>query len=616
MAGALEHCRGVRGGRVADYIPRLAAADPGLFAIAGCGMNGSVAAVGDEDASFTVQSIVKPFLLGMALARYGDSVVFRRVGVEPTGQEFDSFTRIETSPHRPPNPMVNAGAIAVVDLLLSGASSASDAAEEIRSTVSAFAGRPLSRDAEVYQSERDHGARNRVIAHLMKHFGLITGDVESALDAYFAACSISVTCVDLARMAACLASGGRNPATGERVLPPAVARTVLTVMTTCGMYDASGRFAWEVGLPAKSGVAGGIVALVPGRYGFGVYSPRLDASGNSVRGWAALRRLARDLDGHLLSLPGRRSRIAPASLPLQAAVTGSYQVGRAEAGGRPADYLPWRGTSSLAIAVCTVEGETHEAGDADEAFSVQAVANPLALGHALVHIGERRVRRVVGEEPSGNPFHAIVIDRRRGRPFNAMGNAGAIAIASLNWQVEGFDPAAWMASLSGGGCRLVVDEAVLAAERGHAHRNYAIASFLREAGVIDDPTSAVDLYLRQCATMLTVRDLARIGATLATGGVRVDDGRRVISQRAVTRVLTVMYTCGMHDHSGQFALDVGIPAKSGVSGCILAVVPGVMGIAVSAPRVDEVGTSVPGHAALGRLSQDLGLVIPGGYVDG
>lgn len=602
--------RSSRGGRVAAYIPQLASADPSQFSFAVEGTDGVVEAAGDTASLFTIQSIVKPFLFGLALERYGEASVFRRVGVEPTGQEFDSFTRIETSPNRPPNPMVNSGAIAIVDLLLSGESSVSEASESILSTFSELTGKRLVRDQSVFESELAHGARNRVIAHLMKHFGLLSGGVEDALEAYFGACAISVSCADLAAMAACLACGGRKPGSDRVLFSPSVTRTVLTVMTTCGMYDASGRFAWEVGLPAKSGVSGGVLAVLPGRCGAAVYSPRLDASGNSVAGWSTLRRFARRIDGHFLLTPrARQAKTAPDLI--EAAVRRAYQIARAETGGRPADYLPRSVNPPLAIAVFTVDGQEHLIGDCNKPVSIQAMANPLALAHAFSCLGEERMRRLVGEEPSGNPFHAIIIDERRRRPFNAMGNAGAIAIASANMGITGFDPEAWVGSLIGEHRRLVIDQDVLAAERSHAHRNYAIASRLREVGVLDNAAGAVDMYLQQCSVAVTASDLARIGSTLANSGVRVADGQRVLKASVATKVLTVMYTCGMHDQSGQFAMDVGIPAKSGVSGGILAIVPGVMGIAVLSPMVDPAGTSVPGRAALKSLSHFLSLSIFG-----
>ncbi len=274
----VDACRGLTDGAVADYIPELAKAAPDLFGVALASTDGHVYEVGDTRHEFTIQSISKAFTYGAALDLLGAEAVTERVGVEPTGNAFNAIVVDEHS-HRPFNPMVNAGAIVTTGLLLPGGPDA------VTSMLSGYAGRELTVDDEVFRSERDTGDRNRAIAYLMRSLGMLD-DVEATLDLYFRQCSVRVTCHDLALMAATLANGGRQPVTGARALEEKNVERVLSVMSTCGMYDYAGEWAYAVGLPAKSGVAGGVIAVLPGQLGIGVFSPRLDARGNSRRGIA------------------------------------------------------------------------------------------------------------------------------------------------------------------------------------------------------------------------------------------------------------------------------------------------------------------------------------------
>lgn len=284
-------------GDVASYIPELAKADPNLFGIALATNDGQVYEVGDSRQRFTIQSISKPLVYGLALEDQGEDRVMRKIGVEPTG---DAFNSISLSPEsgRPFNPMINAGAIAATAQV--AGSSAADKLARILAVFSFYAGRTLTIDDAVYASERDTGHRNRAIGHMLRNFDILESDPDPALELYFRQCSILVDCHDLAVMAGTLANGGVNPVTGERAIRSELVEKVLSVMTTCGMYDFAGEWAYAVGLPAKSGVGGGILAVLPGQLGIGVFSPRLDAHGNSVRGIAVCRDLSRDLDLHFL----------------------------------------------------------------------------------------------------------------------------------------------------------------------------------------------------------------------------------------------------------------------------------------------------------------------------
>ncbi|MBM3658368.1 MAG: glutaminase A [Actinobacteria bacterium] len=292
----LAHCR-LDGGDVATYIPELGKADPDWFAIAIATMDGQVYAAGDTDVQFTIQSISKPFVYGMALDDRGADFVLERVGVEPTGDPFNSITVDEES-NRPFNPMVNAGAIATTGLLRGGTAEAQW--QRIASGFAAFTGSPMTVDEGVFGSENVTGDRNRAIAYLMRNFGMIDGDVDEVLELYFRQCSLLVTATDLAVAAATLAAGGRNPVTGQRAIKEQHVANVLSVMQTCGMYDFAGSWTYDVGLPAKSGVSGGVIAVLPGQLGIAVFSPPLDKRGNSVRGIEVCRRIVRDFDLHPL----------------------------------------------------------------------------------------------------------------------------------------------------------------------------------------------------------------------------------------------------------------------------------------------------------------------------
>jgi glutaminase len=290
-----QDCAADRDGQVAIYIPELAKADPDWFGICLATAGGAVYEVGDTRQEFTIQSISKPFVYGLALEDNGRAAVLERVGVEPTGDAFNSIS-LDPVTGRPRNPMINAGAIATAGLI-AGATPAGRF-RRILETFSLYAGRSLVVDECVYRSESQTGFRNRAIGHMLRNFNKLTGDPMLTTELYFQQCSISVNCRDLGIMAATLANRGVNPLTGRQALRGEYVESVLSVMGTCGMYDYAGEW-----LYSKSGVAGGVLAVLPGQLGIGVFSPRLDAHGNSVRGVRVCRELSRYLDLHLFNRP-------------------------------------------------------------------------------------------------------------------------------------------------------------------------------------------------------------------------------------------------------------------------------------------------------------------------
>jgi len=293
-----ETLRGERGGANADYIPELARVDPDLFALAVATVDGRLLAVGDVDAHFTIQSVAKPFTAALAIERHGLEALLAKVGAYSTGFAFNSVLASELRPTRLQNPLVNAGAIATASLIGREGSNAQADWEAVRDNLSAFAGRPLGLDEAVFRSEAATNSHNRALSWLLYSHGLFYDDVDAALDRYTRQGSLSVTVTDLAKMGATLANGGVNPWTGETVVAPATAQAVLSLMAVAGLYDGAGAWTVLVGLPAKSGVGGGIVTVVPNRFAIATFSPPLNLEGNSQRGVAAIRELVSEWSLH------------------------------------------------------------------------------------------------------------------------------------------------------------------------------------------------------------------------------------------------------------------------------------------------------------------------------
>lgn len=326
LQGYLEalHARlaDVDDGEVADYIPELSLADRDWFGIALVTVDGNVYQVGDARRAFTVQSIAKAITYGIALEDHGIGAVFEKVAVEPSGEAFNSIS-LEPDSGRPLNPMINAGAIATTGLVR--ADTPEQRFSRILECFQRYTGQPATVDDAVYRSERDTGHRNRAISHLLRSADIVSGVPEDVLDVYFKQCSIRVTARDLALMGACLANSGVNPITGVVAIERQHAEKVLSVMSTCGMYDYSGSWIFSVGMPAKSGVGGGIMAVLPGQFGLGVFSPPLDPKGNSVRGIRVCEELSRDFGLHLFKV-ARATSSSVLRVTYDAATVGSKRV--------------------------------------------------------------------------------------------------------------------------------------------------------------------------------------------------------------------------------------------------------------------------------------------------
>jgi glutaminase len=297
VSAAFAKYKDLKEGKNADYIPALAHVDPNMFGIAVIGRDGKVYSAGDINTEVSIQSISKVFTMARVIQDEGPQSIEKTIGVDATGMRFNSIVSVELSyklaggPEM--NPLVNPGAIAATSMV-EGATG--DAVwTKIINTYSDFAGRPLSVLQDVYKSESDTNQRNQAIGMLMHAYGYIKKNPQQATDLYTRQCSVGVNAKDLATMAATLAFGGRNPLTGRQAIAADNVPYVLAVMATAGLYDDSGKWLYHTGLPAKSGVGGGIIAVAPGKYGIAVVSPPLDEAGNSVRAQRTIEEIARAL---------------------------------------------------------------------------------------------------------------------------------------------------------------------------------------------------------------------------------------------------------------------------------------------------------------------------------
>lgn len=292
----LENCKKYTvEGTVSNYIPELAKANKHEFGICVINNTDEIYCVGDCEKKFTMQSVVKPMILLLALMDRGKDCVQELVGMESTGKPFDAFNYSDQALRNEHiNPMINTGAIALCTLIRG--ETYEEKFERLLNLTRELSGNPnLQVDADVYLSEKLTGSKNRALAYMLKAYGMLGDDVEEVLDCYFKACSIKVSSIDLARIGFLLANHGINPVSGEKICDSGYTRYINAVLMTCGMYDGSGEFAVNVGVPAKSGVGGGIMAVIPNRMGIGLYSPGLDNKGNSIAGIKALELLSQKL---------------------------------------------------------------------------------------------------------------------------------------------------------------------------------------------------------------------------------------------------------------------------------------------------------------------------------
>lgn len=299
LTDLLHNCKAAHGGELADYIPELASADPNKLAVALTTLDGLVYSAGNDEHEFSIQSISKAFTYAYVIEKLGLAAVMQKVGVEPSGEAFNEISLDQSDDKvRPKNPMINSGAITIHSLIPKADNACR--AETVRQFFSELAGRELSFDMAIFESEKETAFRNLSIGYSLRNFNILESDPIEIVESYVKQCSINVTVKDLVNMMSVLVNDGILPRTGERLLSHQTVRQVLTVMTTCGMYNAAGDWLATVGIPAKSGVSGGIIGVLPGQVGLAVFSPKLDRHGNSVRGIDIMQQMSRDMGLHLL----------------------------------------------------------------------------------------------------------------------------------------------------------------------------------------------------------------------------------------------------------------------------------------------------------------------------
>ena len=613
-------------GKVAHHLPELSMADPEWFGLCAVTCDGATLEAGDSRIAFTVQSIAKPLILALALEDHNADTILRKIGVEPTGERFDSILNPEGQESPKLNPFMNAGAIATLDLI--GGQDLEERFARICGLLQRVLSKPVVMDQKALISRRKHDHHNRAIAYLLLSRGLIKRPVEDLLELYQRLCCFSLNCQDLAMIAAVLANGGVNPKNNQRVLPAEDVKTILSVMQTCGMYEFSGQWAYRVGLPAKSSLCGAMLVVVPGQFGFAVYSPPLDETHQkSVRGLKACEALSEKLRLHMFragsyetpskQIQSRRkitSRYNDDQINQLLALVHARTKGCVD--GNCYNIAPDVfnvDTDAHAICITTVDGRRFAAGNHDAPFLIQSISKIFAYGLALEDHGREVVLQYVDVEPSGNPYDAIIhLEQRSKRPHNPMVNTGGIATTAL---IKGAGPAQRLDRILCMyqryiGHEVYVDMRTYLAETKSGDRNKAIAYLLRHFGSLENEVDdALNLYLQQCSAVITCEDLSVMAATLANNGVNPLTNQRAIQENYVGDLLTVMYTCGMYDFAGEWSYRIGLPAKSGVSGGILAVVPGQMGIAVYSPRLDKHGNSIAGIEVLEAISAEMDLHI-------
>ncbi len=635
-------------GAVADFIPELAQANPNCFGISIVGVDGQVFNIGDTAQLFTIQSISKPFVYGLALEDWGTDYVLSRIGVEPTGEPFNSIIEPEEISRRHYNPMVNAGAIATTSLI-KGADF-QERYNRLLQIFSRYIGRQVEVDLSVLRSKKISDHLNRAIAHMMLNFGLLEGDIEDILNMYLHQCSLMVNCHDLGVMAGTLANNGINPVTGEVAIQKKYVKNILSVMYTCGLYEFSGQWAYRVGLPSKSGLAGAIIGVVPNKMGIAVFSPPLNEYRKSWRGVKVFEAISQKFGLHIFNqstAPGqvKECKLKGDSRHIKPQTTLHFCENQnnhisTDCQFNIADeclpnflqelhskYLPLRegriyvsepdlveiSPDWFGISIATIDGQIYSIGDWEIPFLIQSMSKVFAYGLALEDRGRDYVLTKVDVEPTGDAYDSIIkVESKSKRPFNPMVNTGALATTSL---INGHGPAQKLNRILEMyrryvGHRVFVDTPTLVSEQNHGDRNWAISYLLRNFGMISgDISKILDLYLQQCSVIINCRDLAVMGATLANNGVNPMTHEKAIDSDYVKDLLSVMYTCGMYDAAGEWVYKVGFPAKSGVSGGIIAVVPGHMGIAVFSPPLDNHGNSIRGIRVCKELSQRFGLHI-------
>ncbi len=618
-------------GRVADYIPELSRANADDRGISICYLDGTILSAGSCEEQFTIQSISKTIALLYALESIGPRQVFSRVGKEPTGEPFNSGLRFQVASKRPLNPMINAGAI-VVSSMFPGSNTQEQFAGFLSFCRKVCGNPDLEVDEAVYRSEKLTGHNNRSLAWIMNDRRVFSYKsniaavefIEGVLDVYFQQCSIGVTTLDLARFGMLLANLGVDPESGDRQASEENITMVIALMASCGLYDGSGTFASKIGIPAKSGVAGGILTAVPGKMGIATYGPALDSAGNSCFGVYALERISRDEELGILCRPQLQFSLKTYESPksLDELVE---QTGLKATSGHVASYIPELAKvlpENRGVSLCTLDGVIVGGGqNTDFRFTTQAVCVPFLLAYILHRRGIGFVFSRMGREPTGDPFDAdpkwLEVDNKQ-VPFNPVINAGAILMASMLPEETAEARRENFLAFVRKACKddhIDVDTSVHKSESEFGEKNRGLAWELLHRGCfehrprrtrktrVDYVEAILSDYFYACSLKVSCDNLATFAALLAARGDAPAVSELRLSADQVNQVVTLMATCGLYNGSGEYAFSVGLPSKTGVSGGIMAVAPGKLGLAAFCSAVDDKGTSVFGRRIIEEISR-------------
>ncbi|UJO16174.1 Glutaminase [Fulvia fulva] len=448
----LDHARPDESGAPAGYIDVLAKADTSRLAVAIAMVDGNVYSAGDDQAEFSIQSISKAFVYALAIEDAGLEHVVEKIGVEPSGDAFNELSLHKES-NRPMNPMINAGAITAHSLVVGPNATAEERTDRILKVMSKLAGRELKVCEEVYEAEMKDFDRNMGLAHMLKAAGIISCNPPEVVKGYIRQCSINVTVRDLALMAATLSNAGYHPVTNEKIFPHDSVRQVLSVMTTCGMYDAAGDWVSNVGIPAKSGVAGGILGALPGQVGLAAFSPKLDDKGNSVRGVRICEKLSRDMGFHMMDVSQiARSTVATAIAKIKTADDHDPNCNRRIAIFHMRGAVRFAGSEILTRALTRMLGEEdpNDPGSgayADACAVVISFRDVFSLNKVARRVVHEDINRLMAEDknvvvidptgvlrwdPEGKDRHPKVVDdQSQAREY--IGGAGCSASVEEDW---------------------------------------------------------------------------------------------------------------------------------------------------------------------------------------
>ncbi|OAG08488.1 glutaminase [Paraphaeosphaeria sporulosa] len=450
LTKVLENARANDDGAPAAYIETLANADTSKMAVALATVDGKVYSAGDDQVEFSIQSISKAFVYALAIEDAGLSRVLEKIGVEPSGDKFNHLS-LEKKTNRPMNPMINAGAITAHSLVVGPDATLEERTDRILNALSKLAGRQLHVDEEVYEAELRDADRNMAIGYMLKAAGIISCDPRVVVKGYIRQCAINVTVNDLAIMAATLCNAGVHPVTCERIMPQLSVRQVLSVMTTCGMYDAAGDWVSRVGFPAKSGVAGGIIGALPGQVGIAAFSPKLDERGNSVRGVIMCEQLSNDMGLHMMDV----SQLARATVQTHVAriVAGKHEPHHPHCN-KDVVVFKMRGAVRFAGSERLTRAIARELGDPDPrdpgsgahsdacavVFSFRDAYSLSSIARRIVHEDVNRLlsdgKSVVVIDPSRvlewdlktNPKYPVVVENET-QALDHIGGAGCKAVS-------------------------------------------------------------------------------------------------------------------------------------------------------------------------------------------